>query len=184
MEELKYNKTLRELSNEYEDAFKFFNLPIFREFQMDNESKRTFKTETIFIYQKTGLEKNNIFYSFDTPENTYYKLKGKTWDDYDRQQTVILDNFDGFIEFDVLKNLCDRYDYTVHTKVHLREFTSKYLFIFSKILPYEWRYSLNRLPELYWRIDTIINFIDKNNYLEYNSWDEFIEKSNCNNNLI
>lgn len=66
------------------------------------------------------------------PESTYYKPRGLWWDGYHQQENVIIDDFYGWIKYDELLKICDRYPYKVQVKGGFEEFTSKRIWITSE----------------------------------------------------
>ncbi|ADD62457.1 replication-association protein [Human associated cyclovirus 1] len=63
----------------------------------------------------------------------YYKPRGTWWDGYKQQSCVIIDDFYGWIKYDEMLKICDRYPYKVQIKGGFEEFTSKYIWITSNI---------------------------------------------------
>ncbi|ADD62473.1 replication-association protein [Human associated cyclovirus 7] len=68
----------------------------------------------------------------------YYKPRGLWWDGYEQQNCVIIDDFYGWIKYDELLKICDRYPYKVQIKGSFQEFTSKYIFITSNVDTCDW----------------------------------------------
>lgn len=68
----------------------------------------------------------------------YYKPRGLWWDGYAQQDSVIIDDFYGWIKYDELLKITDRYPYKVQIKGGFQEFTSKYIFITSNVDIDEW----------------------------------------------
>lgn len=69
-----------------------------------------------------------------------YPNKGETdwWDGYDGQHDVVLDDFYGWIRYNSMLRLCDRYPYMVETKGGHAKFVSKRIFITSNVEPEQW----------------------------------------------
>lgn len=69
-----------------------------------------------------------------------YPNKGESdwWDGYDGQPDVILDDFYGWIRYNSMLRLCDRYPYVVETKGGHAKFVSKRIFITSNVEPELW----------------------------------------------
>lgn len=72
-------------------------------------------------------------------ESIYYKPRGLWWDGYKQHKAVIIDDFYGWIQYDELLKICDRYPYKVQVKGGFEEFTSTHIWITSNA----------GLPELY-----------------------------------
>ncbi|QCE20592.1 nonstructural protein [Melipona quadrifasciata cyclovirus 1] len=73
---------------------------------------------------------------------TYYKPRGEWWDGYKQQENVIIDDFYGWIKYDELLKITDRYPYKVPVKGGYEEFTSKRIWITSNV-PLEELYKFN-----------------------------------------
>ncbi|UNY50604.1 replication associated protein [Chifec virus UA13_1880] len=66
-------------------------------------------------------------------DSIYYKPRGLWWDGYHQQECVIIDDFYGWIKYDELLKICDRYPYKVQVKGGFEEFTSKRIWITSNV---------------------------------------------------
>lgn len=66
-------------------------------------------------------------------ENIYYKPRGQWWDGYKQQENVIIDDFYGWIKYDELLKITDRYPYKVQVKGGFEEFTSRRIWITSNV---------------------------------------------------
>jgi len=71
-------------------------------------------------------------------ESIYYKPRGLWWDGYEQQICVIIDDFYGWIKYDEILKICDRYPYKVQVKGAFQEFTSKYIWITSNCDTDDW----------------------------------------------
>lgn len=72
------------------------------------------------------------------PESIYYKPRGLWWDGYKQQRCVIVDDFYGWIKYDELLKITDRYPYKVQVKGGFEEFTSTHIWITSNVDIDEW----------------------------------------------
>ncbi|ADU76999.1 Rep protein [bat associated cyclovirus 5] len=63
----------------------------------------------------------------------YYKPRGLWWDGYHQQENVIIDDFYGWIKYDELLKITDRYPYKVQIKGGFEEFTSKRIWFTSNV---------------------------------------------------
>ena len=70
--------------------------------------------------------------------SVYYKPRGEWWDGYDNQKTVIIDDFYGWMKYDELLRIMDRYPHRVPIKGGYINFTSEYLTFTSNISPNDW----------------------------------------------
>nr|WBG01468.1 replication-associated protein [Army ant associated cyclovirus pff-3] len=95
--------------------------------------ERDFKTEVFFYYGATGLGKSRAAReeSQATGDETYYKPRGEWWDGYCGQPNVVIDDFYGWIKYDEMLKICDRYPYRVPVKGGYENFVSKRIWITS-----------------------------------------------------
>ena len=97
--------------------------------------ERDFKTEVRFYYGRPGSGKSRraITEAKATGGRIYYKPRGDWWDGYKQHECVIIDDFYGWIKYDDLLKICDRYPYQVPVKGSFEQFTSKYIWITSNV---------------------------------------------------
>lgn len=82
------------------------------------------------------------------------KTRGNWWDSYFQQDAVIIDDFYGWLHFDELLRICDRYPHKVEVKGGFEEFNSKIVIITSNRPIKNWYKFENYDPEaLYRRCD-------------------------------
>lgn len=100
---------------------------------------RDFKTEFHVYWGDPRTGKSKL--AFDTAGafgSVYYKPRGEWWDGYVQQDSVIIDDFYGWLKYDELLKLTDRYPYRVPIKGGFEIFNSKKIFITSNISPELW----------------------------------------------
>lgn len=97
---------------------------------------RNWEMEVIVLYGPTGTGKSK--YCFDNYPDPYWKQRGKWWDNYSHQETVVLDEFYGWLQWDVLLRLCDRYPLLVETKGGQIQFSTKRIVFTSNTVPSKW----------------------------------------------
>jgi len=68
----------------------------------------------------------------------YWKPRGQWWDGYCGQETVIIDDFYGWLPFDLILRLCDRYPLHVETKGGTVHFVAKKIIFTTNALPTTW----------------------------------------------
>ena len=97
--------------------------------------ERDFKTEVRFYYGRPGSGKSRraLTEAKATGGRIYYKPRGDWWDGYKQHECVIIDDFYGWIKYDDLLKICDRYPYQVPVKGSFEQFTSKYIWITSNV---------------------------------------------------
>ncbi|WBG01410.1 replication-associated protein [Army ant associated cyclovirus 6] len=97
---------------------------------------RDFKTDVYYYWGPPGSGKSSRALkeaqSVD-PASIYYKPRGLWWDGYKQQTCVIIDDYYGWIKYDELLKICDRYPYKVQVKGGFEEFTTKNIWITSNI---------------------------------------------------
>ncbi|AGJ74760.1 replication-associated protein [Dragonfly associated cyclovirus 8] len=97
---------------------------------------RNFKTDTYYYWGPPGSGKSRRALEEATArcnESIYYKPRGQWWDGYHQQEGVIIDDFYGWIKYDELLKVTDRYPYKVQVKGSFEEFTSKHIWITSNV---------------------------------------------------
>lgn len=100
--------------------------------------QRNWKTQVIVIIGKPGVGKTRYVNSECKGQSVYWKPRGPWWDGYCNQDCVILDDFYGWITFDELLRVCDRYPLRVPVKGAFVEFVAKKLYITSNEPPENW----------------------------------------------
>lgn len=95
---------------------------------------RTFKTKVYVLVGPPGSGKSRYAAAKSASlGDTYYKPRGEWWDGYTGQKSVVVDDFYGWLKYDDLLKIADRYPYQVPVKGGYRQFTSENLFITSNI---------------------------------------------------
>lgn len=93
--------------------------------------------QTIVFSGETGSGKSRTAAAI-CGEDVYYKPHGKWWDGYDGQQSVIVDDFYGWMQYDEVLRVTDRYPHRVEVKGGFKEFTSKKIIFTSNKSPRDW----------------------------------------------
>lgn len=140
---------------------------------------RDFVTEVIVIIGPTGTGKSRYARGLD--DKAYYKQNSVWWDGYDGQETVVLDDFYGWIPYCEMLRLMDRYPHMIQTKGGQTHFLAKRMVITSNTAPARWypkvfldqRYSLAAFSR---RITSWI-FMGSRGSFSASSAEEFDEKS-------
>lgn len=96
---------------------------------------RNFKTNVYFYWGPpgTGKSRRAAEEAAETGLDTYYKPRGDWWDGYCGQGNVIMDDFYGWIKYDDLLKICDRYPYSVPIKGGYEIFITKNIWITSNV---------------------------------------------------
>lgn len=132
---MKNGKTEVDIAEEHFDLWVKYN-NAFRRYQLLLSQPRNFKTYVIVIWGPTGTGKSK--WCTDQYPNAYWKPRSQWWDGYTGQDTVVLDEFYGWIPFDTLLRLCDRYPLNVEVKGGTVNFNAKTIILTSNKIPSCW----------------------------------------------
>ncbi|UJO02085.1 Rep [Tadarida brasiliensis associated cyclovirus 1] len=96
---------------------------------------REWKTKVHFYWGPpgTGKSRRALEEAKTYGGEIYYKPRGEWWDGYCGQENVIIDDFYGWIKYDELLKICDRYPYQVPVKFGYEYFISKRIWITSNV---------------------------------------------------
>lgn len=108
----------------------------FKEYRLLHSQPRDFKTNVIVIQGPTGTGKSKFVQ--DEYPGAYWKGRDQWWCGYMQQETVVLDEFYGWIPYDTLLRLCDRYPLDVEVKGGKVNFASKTIIITTNKHPEKW----------------------------------------------
>ena len=97
---------------------------------------RKWKTQVICLWGVTGNGKSR--WAVNNTVNPYHAYNGKWWDDYDGSQDVILDDFTGWIEFNILLRMMDEYPCKVEMKGGAINWAPRRMVITSNLPPWKW----------------------------------------------
>ncbi|ADD62479.1 replication-association protein [Cyclovirus TN18] len=99
-----------------------------------SSAERDFATQVSFFWGPTGSGKSRRAYeeAKATGEPIYYKPRGEWWDGYCGHANVIIDDFYGWLKYDELLKICDRYPYRVPVKGGYENFVTKRIWITSE----------------------------------------------------
>lgn len=139
---LRRNMGMREVAISHPEVFVKYSRGLQQFNQVVNGiTQRSWKTEVVVLVGKPGTGKSryaNAWASFQYGESVYYKPRGEWWDGYDGQHCVIMDDFYGWIKYDELLKICDRYPYRVPIKGGYQPFLARKIYITSNAEPYKW----------------------------------------------
>jgi len=149
----------------------------FGEYKRIRTDPRDFKTEVQVIVGPTGTGKSTYAAAQEDP---YFKQNSGWWDGYDGQTTVVLDDFYGWLKYDDMLRLMDRYPLLVQTKGGQRQFLARKLLITSNSLPRSWYSKIyevqkNALPAFIRRVDKWI-FMGTHLSIATSSYEQFLER--------
>ncbi|AWO14232.1 replication-associated protein, partial [Porcine circovirus 3] len=122
---------------------------------------RDFKTEVYVFIGPPGCGKTREACADAAARGLqlYFKPRGPWWDGYNGEGAVILDDFYGWVPFDELLRIGDRYPLRVPVKGGFVNFVAKVLYITSNVVPEEWYSSENirgKLEALFRRFTKVV----------------------------
>lgn len=133
--------------------YKFFDRYNFEKMQHRRDAPEVY----LFIGE-SGTGKSRFCSEYVNGEQQYWKPRGPWWDGYTGQPVCILDEFYGWLAYDTILRLTDRYPYTVEVKGGHRKFTSTVIFITSNRPPWSWWEKPKRQDAFSRRIKGITHF--------------------------
>lgn len=115
---------------------------------------RTTKTKLTVIYGPTGTGKSH--YCLQQDSQAYWKTRNEWWDKYSNHKTVIIDDFYGWLPFDTLLRLADKYPLQLPIKGGHVNFNAEHIYITSNKTPNEW-YKEAYMPAFMRRVEQWIH---------------------------
>lgn len=151
----------------------------FREYKRLKTTPRDFKTEVEVVVGPTGTGKSTYAQSH---ENVYFKQNSQWWDGYDGHTVVVLDDFYGWLKYDDMLRIMDRYPLLVQTKGGQQQFLARKLVITSNALPTSWYSKIfsdskNSFPAFARRVDRWI-FMGTQLSIATKVYEDFTERLN------
>ena len=146
----------------------------FREYKLLKTKPRNSFDKLIVILGPSGTGKSK--FCMDQYPNAYWKQRSNWWDGYNGEEVVILDEFYGWLPFDLLLRLCDRYPLLLERKGGQVQCEATTVVITSNLVPQDW-YQKGYKPALYRRISTILYMPEMETTVHFKNMEEFI-KSN------
>lgn len=122
-------------------VFRHFNNIMEMKHRLD--TPRCEPTEALVIWGPPGTGKSR--FAYEVFPGAYWKAKGKWWGGYRGQEVVIVDEFYGWIKYDELCRLLDRYPLQVERKGGHINYKPK-LMVFTSNKPWEEWYNLATKP--------------------------------------
>lgn len=103
----------------------------------------------------------------DNYPDAYWKQRSQWWDCYEHKH-VVMDDFYGWLPFDTLLRICDRYPLLVETKGGQTKFNAEVLVITSNQRPQEWYPNVSNFDAFVRRVDKVMHFVDVDRFIEVN----------------
>jgi len=128
------------------------------EYRRVMSSPRDFLTTCSVFWGPTGTGKSRK--ARELYPQAYWKPRNSWFDGYSDQETVILDDFYGWLPWDLLLRMIDRYPLLVDIKGGMVNFRPKHIVITSNKHPRDWYHSIDDWAPLERRITTIIHYIE------------------------
>lgn len=158
---LSIKKRMDDGATEIEIAEEYFgewtrNYKAFREYRKIKTEHRKWKTEVIVYWGESGTGKSRR--CLEEAPTGYWKTRDEWWDAYGGEGDVIIDDFYGWLPYDFLLRLMDRYPLDVGAKGGFRRMVAKRLFITSNKPPELWYPNVMDKKPLIRRIDKIEQF--------------------------
>jgi len=131
--------------------YRFFN-----EYKRSRTQHRQWKTEVYVFWGESGTGKTRRV--SEMAPKAYWKTRDEWWDRYDGEEDVVMDDFYGWIPWDLLLRLLDRYPLDVNAKGGGRRMVAKRVFITSNKPPEEWYPNIPDKTPLLRRIEHKVHF--------------------------
>ncbi len=128
-------------SSEKEVADEHFDLWVryykaFERYRCISTGQRDHAMSVIVVQGPTGTGKSR--WALEQFGGAYWKQRSNWWCGYSGEETVVLDEFYGWLPFDLLLRLCDRYPLLVESKGGQLQMVAKTIIITSNKIPSRW----------------------------------------------
>lgn len=118
----------------------------FRSYMLMRSIKRADPPEVLVYWGDTGLGKSRRALHVASQRGSYYcKMKSDWWDNYMTENAVIINDFYGWLAYDEMLRLLDRYPHMVQCKGGYLNFNSPLIIITSNKHPSLW-YNAEKCP--------------------------------------
>lgn len=108
----------------------------FERFLLMKQKPRNHDVVVHVLQGPTGTGKSK--WAMDHYPDAYWKQRSNWWDGYAGHETVVIDEFYGWLPFDLLLRVCDRYPLLVETKGGQVQFVAKTIIFTTNQLPAQW----------------------------------------------
>lgn len=111
---------------------------------------RNHAVEVHVVQGPTGTGKSR--WALETFPNAYWKQRSNWWCGYSNHKTIIIDEFYGWLPFDLLLRICDRYPLLLETKGGQVQMVANTIVITSNSMPGNWYKSVAYFPSFIRRV--------------------------------
>lgn len=132
-----------------------------QQYQIVKRSQRKWKSKVYVLIGEPGTGKSK--WALDNYPDAYWKQRGNWWDGYWHKE-VVLDDFYGWLPYDTLLRLLDRYPLLVETKGGQANFIAETIIITSNSRPQDWYRNISNFGALERRIDVCMKFYGDNQF--------------------
>lgn len=168
--------TIEEIAdNEFDIWVRYYRA--FEKYLLMKTPQRNHSVDVHVVQGPTGTGKSR--WAMETYPGAYWKQRSQWWDGYMGHETVIFDEFYGWVPFDLLLRVCDRYPLLVETKGGQVQFVAKTVIITSNSLPNNW-YRSAYFPSFIRRVTKWHVFPIWGEHGEYETYEEFLSNA-CHN---
>lgn len=140
---------LEEVADKHFECFLKYNRSIKEYINLKKKVQRSWYSEISIFWGEPGSGKSKDAYEIDN--DAYWLRRGNGgsvwWDGYDFHETVVIDDFYGWIPFDTLLRIGDRYPLFVDTKGGAVPFVAKRIIITSNSPPEQWYPNIACMPQ-------------------------------------
>lgn len=112
------------------------NYRAFREYKRIKTEARNWETSVTVYWGEPGTGKSRK--AMEENPGAYWKPKGNWWDGYEQQEVVVIDEFYGWLPYDFILRLCDRYPLNLEVKGGTVAFVGKSVIFTSNKHPDDW----------------------------------------------
>jgi len=106
-------------------------------YRMLSTKRRNHAMEILIFLGEPGTGKSRQVME-NWPDAYWLDHPGKWWPNYKNEETVVIDEFTGWLTYEYILRLCDRYPMTVEDKGKHYQFTSKRIVFTSNVSPDNW----------------------------------------------
>jgi len=163
------NLTEEELADKFFEIWVKYHRAISR-YLVFKTPHRNWAVEVTVVYGPTGTGKSK--WAMENYPGAYWKQRSNWWDGYDRHEVIIIDEYYGWLPFDLLLRLCDRYPLLLETKGGQVQCVCKHVIITSNTIPHKWYRGDIYFDSFKRRISKVLIFnsvLDKSVHTNYNN---------------